>query len=118
MANNTVRVLSALAPCLLSVATARAAEIRNFTQGDGKPAIGILRRIDADDASTFADAVETLHRQTGRPYSDIIVWMDSPGGDLRSLDIGRYIHQLHMRTFVPGTQCDSLCAYIWLAGRA
>ena len=47
----------------------------------------------------------------------MVVWLHSRGGSIGALGIGDLIHDYGLQTYVPaGAECDSLCAYLWLAG--
>jgi hypothetical protein len=84
---------------------------------DGKHAISLQGRIEPEDYRAVVSAAFHVHASDG-PYDGIIVWLNSPGGDLAALSIGDFIAFNAMQTYVgPRAACDSLCAYIWLAGR-
>jgi hypothetical protein len=100
----------ALAALLLVTQLARAAEIRIEDNG----AISVSGELVANDGDTFQRAVG----QTKVPPQDIMVFLNSPGGDAATvISIGDYIHHTGIATTVlPGAECVSTCALIWLGG--
>lgn len=107
------RVLVALAAlCLAS--SAHAAEITPHIGVDGISSVWISGTLEAADVDKFRKTVDAIPGDRDR----ILVILDSPGGTSAALSIGVDIHRSGISTLVPpGKICNSVCAYIWLAGR-
>jgi hypothetical protein len=71
----------------------------NGVPGD-KPGIYITGRLDSKDIKRFTDAADGAAKLYKVPYSDIVVWLDSLGGDMQTIIIGAVIHDLGMQTYV------------------
>lgn len=96
---------------------ARAATVEAFMMDGGRQAIRIVGRMEAPDVAEFAKQIAAVHERSHLPYSEIVVWLNSGGGNMAALDIGELVHTYGMQTYVPAKrQCYSLCAYVWLAG--
>lgn len=67
------------------------------------------------DTGRFIDAVQAPQRSTKK----LIVQLESPGGSVQiGLQIADSIHRREWSTYVPKvTECNSICAVIWLAGK-
>lgn len=93
---------------------AYAAHITDVAQGnDGTNVITIEGAIELDDDKRFLVVISNIDNGKG------IVALNSPGGNLiAGLAIGSYIHDHGFATYVPDhTECASVCAAIWVAGR-
>ena len=90
---------------------ARAATITVTTSPKGVPIISIVGHLRDDDEKVFRDAITRFEDK-----ENIIVALDSPGGDALAVEIGDIIRRTGMATLVPsGKICASACALIWLA---
>jgi len=97
---------------------AQAADIRMIKMDGGKHAISLQGRIEPEDYRAVVSAARHIHELDAVPYNEVIVWLNSGGGDFAGLAIGEFINFNAMQTYVsPHASCDSLCAFIWLAGR-
>ena len=78
----------------------------------GRTFVDVFGELALDDVKTFQDAVRGL---TDR--DKIIVSLNGPGGEAIALQIGELIRLSGMKTYVaPNGTCESVCAFIWLAG--
>ena len=95
----------------LSMTGARAADVRTFKEGDGRPGIAITGELLRGDDERFATVAGTV-------ADDATVWLDSPGGSLLAgLHIGTAIRLKGWRTAVPDdATCASACGLMWLGG--
>jgi hypothetical protein len=101
----------------LMITQAPAAEISTVKMDDGKTAIWLRGHIVRDDTDKFKRLAFAVHEQMGMPYNEIVVLLNSDGGEVGALDIGEFIHLKEMQTSVyQNAECYSLCAWIWLAG--
>jgi hypothetical protein len=90
---------------------ARAATITLTTSTKGIPIISIVGHLRDDDEKVFRDAITRFEDK-----ENIIVALDSPGGDALAVGIGNIIWRAGMATLVPADKtCASTCALIWLA---
>jgi ATP-dependent protease ClpP protease subunit len=79
-------ILIALAVCILlfSLSPSRAAEIKTFEMPGGQKAISIVGPIKPSDFLKFQQAAYGL----AVDYKDIVVSLDSPGGNVEGIAIG------------------------------
>ena len=110
------RLLMTAAAIALSVTTAQAAQIWvNPAEGHGH-VIHIKGDIEHGDANQFANIVGNA----GVRPNDATIYLDSPGGFiLEGITIARAIRKYGWSTYVgKDMTCASMCAGIWLAGKA
>ena len=78
----------------------------------GRTFIDVFGELVLDDVKTFQDVVRGLAER-----DKIIVSLNGPGGEAIALQIGELIRLSGMKTYVaPNGTCESVCAFIWLAG--
>jgi hypothetical protein len=94
-----------------AIVDASAATITVTTSPKGVPTISIAGHLRDDDEKVFRDTVSRFEDK-----ENIIVTLDSPGGDAFAVGIGDIIWRAGMATMVPADKtCASTCALIWLA---
>jgi ATP-dependent protease ClpP protease subunit len=113
-----------LMACILGAFVAEHPALADVRRNADGFTIEVNGTINTGDATKFsADAAEiTRHphlwvdRINGTPY--IVVMLNSTGGNVKeAMEIGRMVRHGSMSTFVEaGTECDSACALILVAG--
>jgi hypothetical protein len=99
------------------MATSQAAEIKTFEMPNGQQVISIRGRLEVKDIYSFEKTADELHFNKRIDNKNIIVQLDSHGGNVEALSIGYLIWGRRMQTYVAdNATCYSTCAYIWLAG--
>ena len=117
--NAMLCIIAAMVIGLSAISAATAAEIKlqTYPAAEGSDEVsfieikGKIKQGDADSFDVEANKVPT------KPHP-VYVLLSGPGGVLLdSLHIGTAIHRKGWYTSVPvKKECDSSCAYIWLAG--
>lgn len=108
---NAIAMRAAIATTCMGLATlAHGAEFARFER-EGKTFISMYGRIEKGDELKFEEATKGV--------SDAIVLLRGPGGQAgAALSIGIAIRRKGFATAViGGNECNSGCAFIWLAGR-
>jgi hypothetical protein len=102
--------------CLAALTgTGNAASITVQQASNGGHYVFISGVINAGDGELFDQTLQYYRVQ----MKHAVVYLDSPGGSVQAgIRIGVAIHELGFTTFVAGgTECASMCADIWLAGK-